>query len=151
MALRPSTCWPCANLFPGTPAVTACVRLHMWPGCSCYKDGALRSPQLHCGQTVYMELSANVAARPFTNTDVLPSPAEDLSLQQSIRLISTPVTVLTVRAGNITLPYINIDIHTTTSNTALENIGQLNSHLEFQVRPCSKKVSCWELWEQEFL
>jgi len=41
-----------------------------------------------------MELLTNVTARPVINTDILLSPTEDLSLQQSIRFISTLVTVI---------------------------------------------------------
>jgi len=39
-------------------------------GSSSHKDGALRSPWLCCGWTVYMELLANVTARPVINTDM---------------------------------------------------------------------------------
>ena len=58
-------------------------------GCSCLKDGALRSPQLCCGWSVNMELVTSVAARPLTDTDIFLAPTDDFSLQQSIHLIST--------------------------------------------------------------
>jgi len=61
----------------------------------------LRCPWLCCGWTVYIELSANVTARPVINTDILLSPTEDLSVVQSTRFISTLVTVVF-----ITTPYI---------------------------------------------
>ena len=77
-------------------------------GCSSHKDGALRSLRLCCGWTIYMEFLANVTARPVINTDILLSPTEDLSLQQSIRFISTLVTViLLLERANVTTPYIH--------------------------------------------
>jgi len=72
-----------------------------------------RSPRLFCGWTVYMELLANVTARPVINIDVLLSPTEDLSLQQSIRFISTLMTVnFLLQQVNTTTPYIHTYIHT---------------------------------------
>jgi len=80
----------------------------MWrSGCFSHKDGALRSPQICCGWTVYIELLANVTARPVINIDILLLPTEDLSLQQSVRFISMLVTVTSlIERTNITTPYI---------------------------------------------
>ena len=82
-------------------------------GCSSHKDGALRSPRLSCGWTVYTDLLANVTAGPVINTDILLSPTEDLSLQQSIRFISTLVTYFSVRASEqLHRTYIHTYVHT---------------------------------------
>jgi len=87
-------------------------------GCSSHKGGALRSPRLCCGWTVYMELSANVTAWPVINTDILLSPTEDLSLQQSMCFINMLVTViLLLERANITTPYIHIYIHLVVCDT----------------------------------
>jgi len=68
--------------------------------------------------------SANVTAQPAINTDIFLSPTEDLSLQQSIRFISTLVTVIFLRGAKITTSYIHTYIHTHIScirvNTASE-------------------------------
>jgi len=87
-------------------------------GRSSHKDGALRSPWLCCGWTVYMELSANVTARPVINTDILQLPTEDLSLQQSTCFISMLVTVIfLLERVNITTSY----IHTMHPQTQTQN------------------------------
>jgi len=66
---------------------------------------------LCCGWTVYMELLANITPQPVINTDILLSPTEDLSLQQSTCFISTLVTVtfLLERVNNAEYNY---TIHT---------------------------------------
>jgi len=104
-ASHPSTSRPCANQSLRISTVAVYVRLHVeiW-----LLDGALRSSRLCYGWTVYMELLASVTARPVINTDILLSPTEHLSLQQSIRFISTLMTViLLLQRANVTTPYIH--------------------------------------------
>jgi len=80
-ASHPSTCRPCANQSLRISTDTVYVRLHVE---ICHKNSALRSPQLCCGWTVYMELFAGVAARPVINPNIFLLPTQYLSFQQSM-------------------------------------------------------------------
>jgi len=75
-------------------------------GCSCHKDGALRSMQLCCVWTVHMEL-----ARPVINPNILLSPTEDLPLRQSTYNYSTLVNVFSVRADEHNITTVHTYIH----------------------------------------
>jgi len=92
--------WDNINYQLSTVAVY--VQLHVE---ICYKDGTLWSPQVCYGWIVYnyMELSAGIAAWPVINPNIFLSPTEDIPLRQSLRFISTLVTVTSMEEwANIT-------------------------------------------------
>jgi len=60
-----------------------------------------------------LRFSWDISVRAVINTDILLSPTEDLSLQQSIRFISTLATViLLLERTSVTTAYIHTYIHT---------------------------------------